>query len=198
MKIEYISLVISFIAALAWIPSLVEVLKRKKYVITANLKDTVKLRNFKRFMDGQDRAGFVLIIAVDFWIEEPQGGAFYVNEINVKVKFKGDSHSYTTLYLNELEYKQMTGVPEPIKKHVVFSNGTNIRDVPNISWNQCNLKILPLFIPGDTEKYSGKYGTIEWIKIKMASGTGRKYTVNVRVCEEYQEKGLIMGYIKPV
>ncbi len=90
MKSEYVSLVLSLLAALAWIPSLIQTLKRPKYVLTARLKDTFKLRRFKRFMDGKERFGFVLIIAVDFCLEEPQGGAFLVNEVSAKIKFKGD------------------------------------------------------------------------------------------------------------
>ena len=198
MKFEYISLIISFIAALAWIPSLIQLLGRPKYILTARLKDTLKLKRFQRFMDGKDRIGFVLIIAVDFWIEQPQGDAYNISEFNVDVKFKGDKGSYNTLYLNKLEYMQITGMPEPVKMHLVYLNGTNIRDAPNISWNQSNLRLLPLFIPADTEQYSGKYETIEWIKISMTSGKGVKQVVDVKLDKESQENGLIMRHIEPL
>ena len=198
MKSEYVSLVLSLLAALAWIPSLIQTLKRPKYVLTARLKDTFKLRRFKRFMDGKERFGFVLIIAVDFCLEEPQGGAFLVNEVSAKIKFKGDKKSYDTLYLNQLEYNQVTGVPEPVRMQVVFSDRTNILESSNISWNQKNKKIIPLFIPADTEKYSGKYDTVEWIKITLSSGAKRKCVVNVKLGKDFQEKGFIKKYIKPV
>lgn len=198
MKLEYISLIISFIAALAWIPSLIQLLRCPKYILTARLKDTLKLKRFQRFMDGKDRIGFVLVIAVDFWIEQPQGEAYNISEFNVDVKFKDDKCSYNTLYLNKLEYTQITGMPEPVKMHLVYSDGTNIRDSPNISWNQSNLRLLPLFIPADTERYSGKYETIEWIKISMTSGKGVKQVVDVKLDKELQENGLIMKHIEPV
>lgn len=149
-------------------------------------------------MDGKDRPGFVLVIAVDFWIEQPQGEAYNVSEFNVEVKFKGDKCSYNTLYLNKLEYTQITGMPEPVKMHLVYLHGTNIRDMPNISWNQNNQRLLPLFIPADTEQYSGKYETIEWIKISMTSGKGIKQVVDVKLDREFQKEGFIMEYIKPV
>jgi hypothetical protein len=148
-------------------------------------------------MDGNDRAGFVLILAVDFWIEQPQGEAFNVNEFSVEVRFRDDIRSYDTLYLNNLEYTQITGVPEPVKMHLVYSDGTNIRDAPNISWNQGNLRLLPVFIPANTEQYSGTYETIEWIKISMVSGKGVKKVVNVKLDRESQETDLIKKYLKP-
>ena len=197
MRLEYISLVISFVGALAWIPSLIQLLGRPKYVLTARLRDVLKLRKFQRFMDGNDRAGFVLILAVDFWIEQPQGEAFNVNEFSVEVRFRDDIRSYDTLYLNNLEYTQITGVPEPVKMHLVYSDGTNIRDAPNISWNQGNLRLLPVFIPANTEQYSGTYETIEWIKISMVSGQGVKKVVNVKLDRESQETDLIKKYLKP-
>lgn len=198
MRLEYISLVISFVGALAWIPSLIQLLGRPKYVLTARLRDVLKLRKFQRFMDGNNRTGFVLILAVDFWIEQPQGEAFNVNEFSVEVRFRDDIRSYDTLYLNNLEYTQITGAPEPVKMHLVYSDGTNIRDAPNISWNQGDLRLLPVFIPADTEQYSGTYETIEWIKISMVSGKGVKKVVNVKLDRESQETDLIKKYLKPV
>ncbi len=198
MRLEYISLIISFIAALSWLPSLIQLLRRPKYIITARLLDTRKLKKFQRFMDGKDRLGFVLIIAVDFYLEQPQGEVFNVSEFDVKIKFKGDKYSYDTLYLNKLEYTQITGVPEPVKMHLAFSDGTNIRNMPSISWNQGNLRLLPLFIPADTERYNGEYEKIEWIKISMTSGKGIKQVVDVKLDKELQNNRIIMKHIEPM
>ncbi len=120
-----------------------------------------------------------------------------MNEFSVEVRFRDDIRSYDTLYLNNLEYTQITGVPEPVKMHLVYSDGTNIRDAPNISWNQGNLRLLPVFIPANTEQYSGTYETIEWIKISMVSGKGVKKVVNVKLDRESQETDLIKKYLKP-
>ena len=184
MKFEYLSLIISFIAALAWIPSLIQVLKRPKYKFMARFKDCFKIQHWEEeIREGEGKVdGFLLIILLDIHLFEPENGIFDALDLDVEVRFKGEDFYHNGHYVSDLSYYQNGGFSggRQIEMRLEYPPETNIHE---------NKKIIPLFIEGDTTKYNCCYDDIDDIRVTLRDGKKNLHPVSVEFESEDKRYG---------